>query len=234
MIYPCNSGFPVVRKNFPLFYFEERLTIILKTPTDCKVLFIFASQSYARMESFSDIRNFNLLFNEYNERFIRFALSYVKERETAEDFVSEAFIHYWENRKNLLPDTNPPAYILTIIKNKCLNYLHHQQIRQRAAQKLTDHAEWLLNTRISTLEACDPELIFFREIQEIVNETLAKLPQKTRQIFILSRYDGFSYKEIAEKMDLSQKAIEFHISKALGQLRISLKDFMYSGLFLFF
>jgi len=182
--------------------------------------------NFACMNSFSDIQTFNFLFDEYYERFTRFAWGYVKEKQTSEDFVSEAFEHYWENRNNLSPDSNPPAYILTIIKNKCLNHLHHQQIRQRVNAELTEHAQWLSNTRISTLEACNPEEIFSQEIQEIVNQTLKKLPHKTRQIFTLSRDHGFTHKEIAEKTNLSQKAIEFHISKALHQLRVSLRDFI--------
>jgi RNA polymerase sigma-70 factor (ECF subfamily) len=132
------------------------------------------------MDSASDIRNFNNLFNEYYSRFVRFAMGYLKDRPVAEDFVSEAFTLYWENRENLLPNTNAPAYILTIVKNKCINHLHHEQIRLNAEKEMTEHAEWVLNTRISTLEACDPEYLFSDEMREIVRKTLDKLPLKTR------------------------------------------------------
>lgn len=184
------------------------------------------------MESFSDIRNFNLLFNEYHERFIRFAMGYVKERQTAEDFVSEAFAAFWENRHRLPPETRPPAYIMTIVKNKCINHLQHQQIQQRVAEELRDHTTWVLQTKISTLEACDPDFLFSEEMQLIIDSTLKQLPEKTRQIFLLSRKQELTYKEIAEKTNLSQKAIEFHISKALQLLRVSLKDFI--GILLLF
>mgnify|MGYP000966783866 CR=1 FL=1 len=185
------------------------------------------------MNSHSDIKGFNSLFNEYYRRFIYFAIGYVKEEEIAEDFVSEAFTSYWENKESLLRDTNPPAYILTVIKNKCLNYLRHQQIHQRVSEELREHSEWLCQTKISTLEACDPEQLFSDEMKQIINETLNKLPEKTRQIFFLSRNHGFTYKEIAEKTNLSQKTIEFHISKALQQLRITLKDFLMFFVFIF-
>src|SRR5690554_3796198 len=112
------------------------------------------------MDSFSDIKGFNQLFNDYNERFIRFAVGYVKDRQAAEDFVSEAFTAFWENRHQLSPDTRPPAYILTIVKNKCLNHLQHMHVRQRVAEELRDHSDWLLQTKISTLEACDPDFLF--------------------------------------------------------------------------
>ncbi len=184
------------------------------------------------MDSFSDIQHFNKLFNEYHERFIRFAFGYVKERQTAEDFVSEAFMTNWENRSHLAPGSKPPAYILTIIKNKSLNHLQHLQTRHRVTEELKSHSDWVLQTKISTLEACDPDFLFSKEIQSIIDATLQKLPHKTRQVFTLSRDQGLTHKEIARKINLSQKSVEFHMSKALSQLRVSLKDFL--GILFFF
>lgn len=185
------------------------------------------------MNTPGDIQNFNALFNEYYRRFIRFAIGYLKDEQIAEDFVSEAFTVYWENKEDLLPETNPPAYILTIIKNKCLNHIKHIQIHQRVTDELRDHSEWVLQTKISTLEACDPDFIFSKELQEIIENTLEKLPKKTQQIFSLSRDKGLTYKDIAYKTNLSQKAVEFHISKALHHLRVSLKDFIALSAFIF-
>lgn len=185
------------------------------------------------MNTPGDIQNFNALFNEYYKRFIRFAIGYLKDEQIAEDFVSEAFTVYWENKADLLPETNPPAYILTIIKNKCLNHIKHLQIQQRVTDELRDHTEWVLRTKISTLEACDPDFIYSKELQEIIDNTLEKLPEKTQQIFSLSRDKGLTYKEITDKTDLSQKAVEFHISKALHHLRVSLKDFTALSAFIF-
>lgn len=178
------------------------------------------------MDSIQDIDDFNQLFNEYYPRFIRFAQGYVKETEIAEDFVLEAFSAFWENRNHLKSDTQPPAYVLTTVKNKCLNYLQHIQVRQRAEKQINEHTEWRLNLSISTLQACDPNFLFSKEIQRIVDQTLNRLPQKTHQVFILSRNKGYSYKEIAEDMSMSVKTVEFHISKALQQLRLSLKDYI--------
>src|SRR5690554_1550705 len=178
------------------------------------------------MASFSEIQNFNKLFDEYNERFIRFAFGYVKERAAAEDFVSEAFISYWENRRELSSDTHPPAYILIIVKNKCLNFLQHQRVRQKVNEELKNHSDWVLQTKISTLEACDPNFLFSEEIQSIIDDTLQKLPKKTHQIFVYSRDHGLTYSEIAKKTKLSQKSIEYHVSKALEELRTALKDFI--------
>lgn len=178
------------------------------------------------MTSHANIGDFNRMFNTYFSPFLHFAIGYVKDKQAAEDFVSEAFTAYWEKKDKLLPDTNPPAFILTIVKNKCINYLHHQQIEQRISAEMKEHAEWVKKISISTLEACDPDIIFSREIEEIVKRTLENLPVKTVQIYNYSRKMGLSYKEIAELTQMSQKSIEFHISKALRQLRDSLKDYI--------
>lgn len=177
------------------------------------------------MNNPASIVRFNKLFNQYYSRFVRYALGYVKENAVAEDFVSEAFTAYWEHIEILPEETNPPAYILTIVRNKCLNHLQHIQVKQRAEKAISEHMVWLLKNQISTLEACDPKLIFSKEIQKIIDKTLSTLPQKTRKIFLLSRYKGLSHKDIAEKMQLSTKSVEFHISKTLSKLRLSLKDF---------
>lgn len=195
---------------------------------------VYLQIKYGKMNSVSDIQAFNTLFNEYYPRFIRFALGYIREKQIAEDFVSEAFTIYWENRNQLSPDTKAPAYILTIVKNKCINYLQHLRVRLRAEKEINDHASWRLTLSINTLDACNPDFIFSDEIQQIVDATLQKLPKKTRQVFVLNRYEGFSYKEIAEKLNVSPKTIEFHISKALNQLRLSLKDFICLSPLLFY
>ena len=117
------------------------------------------------MEYSADLKAFNQLFADYQGRFIRFANMYVRDMAVAEDFTIEALMQYWENRNTLKADSNVPAYILTIIKHKCINYLQHIQVREDASEHLKNHAEWELNTRISTLEACNPEELFTAEAQ---------------------------------------------------------------------
>lgn len=174
----------------------------------------------------SDIVNFNKLFNDYYQQFVYFALGYVKDEEKAQDIVSEAFYIYWEKRDLLLQDANTPSYILTIVKNKCLNNLKHKKIKLKATQEISDHAQWVLNTKINTLEACNPGNIFSEEILQIIDSTLDKLPAKTKQVFKLSRFENLSHREIAQELQFSTKAVEYHITKALNKLRINLKDFL--------
>ena len=185
------------------------------------------------MEKTTDLKAFNQLFTDYQGRFIRFANTYVRDIAVAEDFTIEALMYYWENRHSLEENSNVPAYILTIIKNKCLNYLQHLQVREDVNLQLLNHAEWELNTRISTLEACNPDELFTAEAQEIVNKTLAGLPEQTRVVFVMSRYENKSHKEIAEALGITTKGVEYHISKALTKLHTNLKDYYPVFLFLF-
>lgn len=178
--------------------------------------------------------SFIRLYEAYHPQFVRFANTYVRNRVVAEDVTTEAILYYWENRAGLENEANIPAYILTIIKHKCLNYLRHIQICEEYSESMQNYCRWELNTRISTLEACEPNELFAAEIQEIVNRTLAGLSEQTRNIFIQSRYENKSYKEIAEQFRMSAKGVEFHINKALKALRISLKDYYPLFIYLFY
>lgn len=184
------------------------------------------------MENIAEIKEFNKLFSNYRGIFIRFANTYIQDEETAEDIVVDSLVYYWENRHSLTSDSNIPAYIMEVVKHKSLNYLRNQRIREDIEQNLWAHMERVRKLKITTLEACDPEELFSSEAQHLIDKTLESLPEKTRTIFIMSRYENKTHKEIAEHFGLSTKSIEFHISKALNILRKRLKDYL--PLILFF
>lgn len=89
-----------------------------------------------------------------------------------------------------------------------------------------------MSLRTASLEECDPNDIFVQDVQRIIDETLLSLSPLTRRIFEMSRYKHLSNAEIAEETSLTVKSVEYHITKALKALRISLKDYM--PIFLFF
>lgn len=178
------------------------------------------------MDEKADIKRFNNIFVTHRDRYIRFAYSYTYNQETAEDLVTESLMYYWENRHRLEEVKDIPLYILVTLKNKCLDYLQRERTWNNIAENLLSNKEWELQMRISSLEACEPEILFSNEVQELVNQALAKLPEKSRHIFIMSRYEGKNYQTIAKETNLSVKSIEFHISKALNLLRKELKDYL--------
>jgi RNA polymerase sigma-70 factor (ECF subfamily) len=185
------------------------------------------------MDTAKKLQIFNRLYADYQRRFVRFAYAYVRDLTVAEDITADAFAHYWEKFDSLTPDTFAPAYISGVIRNKSLTYLKHEQVRKAVEEKLKNHIEWELRMRTEMLEACNPEELLTAEIQTIVDRTLASLPEQTRRIFMMSRYQSLSYKEIAEQSDMTVKGVEFHVSKALKQLRMNLKDYLFVFLCLF-
>ncbi|MEL5893331.1 RNA polymerase sigma-70 factor [Bacteroides sp. GD17] len=174
---------------------------------------------------------FSRFFQENQEKFLAFAYSYLRDKAEAEDVLMESMIVLWENRDRWEENSNLHALLLTIIKNKCLNLLEHKQVRLRAEEDINSHSQRELSLRISTLEACEPDQIFDTEIQHIVHKALQGMPEQSRTIFMLSRYQNLPNKQIAEQLNISLKTVEAHMTKALRILRLELKDYLASILF---
>lgn len=94
------------------------------------------------------------------------------------------------------------------------------------SDRVASHSEWELSNRIATLDACEPNALFASEVQDIIDRVISRLSATTARIFLLSRYDNKSHKEIAEIMGMTVKGVEFHISKATKELRVALKDYL--------
>ena len=167
--------------------------------------------------SFSDI------YTNYYKRSFLFVKSYVRDDMVAEDIVSEALIRFWETTKKETVE-HPMSLLLAILKNGALNYLKHQTVKDSATESISSKMIRDLNYRITTLQACDPEEIYSSEITGIVEKTLQSLPEQTRRIFEMSRYESIPVKEIAQELSLSTKSVEYHITKALKLLRVALKE----------
>ena len=86
--------------------------------------------------------------------------------------------------------------------------------------------QWELDFQIASLEACNPQEIFSEEVWRLVNEAIRSLPDKTKEIFLLSRMENLTNREIAEQLDISIKTVEFHIGRALKVMRVALKDYL--------
>ncbi len=177
------------------------------------------------MDTTTEIKAFNQLFTDYYGLFVRFANTYIQDNAIAEDIAVESIMYYWENRHTLASDSNIYAYILEAIKHKCLNHLRHLRVREDVEQRMQEHQQRVNSLLIATLEACDPQELFSDEVQRLLDEALGMMSEKTRRIFIMSRYENKTYPEIAEQFSLSVKSVEFHISKALKILRVQLKDY---------
>lgn len=169
---------------------------------------------------------FGKLFSEFKPRFMAVACRYVRNANVAEDIVADSFIAFWEIRESLPEDLNIPAYILTTVKNRCLNHLHAELRHRQLERNLHQTRQRLLQADIRSLAACDPERIFSREIQLLMAGALARMGVVTRNVFLLSRNEGKTYREIADELGISVSRVNFEIRRALDLLRVELKDYL--------
>ena len=178
-----------------------------------------------------DSKAFDDLFRMFYSRLFSFAKSYLRDADVAENMVQDAFLLLWERRETLRPDSNIPAWLLTVVKNNILNYIERQKRQIKIESIYAERITRELELRISSLKDCDPEYLFSTEVTEIIRIALASLPEQCRKVITMSRFDEMSNKEIAEKLNITVKGVEYHITNALKKLRLALKDYL---LFLYF
>lgn len=169
---------------------------------------------------------FGKIYSEYNPRFIAVACRYVRNAEVAEDIVADSFVSFWEICHSLPADINIPAYILTSVKNRCLNHLNAQLRHRQAEKDLQSTHQRLLLADIRSLSACDPDRIFTKEIRILMDGAIARMGRTTRDVFLLSRDQGKTYREIADELGISVSHVNFEIRRALDLLRHDLKDYL--------
>jgi RNA polymerase sigma-70 factor, ECF subfamily len=167
---------------------------------------------------------FRKLFDVYYKRFLLYAKSYVTDPADAEDIVQNLFFNLWEKREELIILTSLTAYLFRALHNRCIQYLRHKKV---AAEFESFHLLKMKEAEIM-IESSDFSFteIQFKELQHIIEQTSESLPEKTREIFKLSRESYKTNKEIAGMLDIQIKTVEYHISKALKVFYYALKDFL--------
>ena len=171
-------------------------------------------------------QEFGQLFMRYRDNFIAVARSYVRDEVAAEDIVAESFTDFWDGRDRITIRTIPEAYILHMVKNRCLSYLRDRANRMRILQQMHNDSYKAIMAEIGVLGKDETGLIFQSDIAAIFNKLLATVPESTRDIFLASRFDNLTYNEIAEKYGVSPRKVKREIQHVLGIMRISLKDYL--------
>lgn len=177
---------------------------------------------------------FEHLYAQYHSRFVVIARRYVRDAMVAEDLVTDSFVSFWENRERLDASANRAAYLLTIVKNKCLNWLHAQQLHLRVEKQLHGQQYRMVSSNILSLEACNPSGLFAEEVVRIVQRALEKMPGLTRQIFESNRFCDKTYAEIAAELGISQRKVTSEMQRALSLLRKELQDYLPFALILLY
>ena len=161
---------------------------------------------------------FEELFHTYYGSLLLYASKYTNEKQAAEDIVQDVFTALWMKREEI--DFNEPikAYLFKATYNKSLNYLHSTRKNINIDEEAI---KYKLQQKIQSFDQQDS--ILLKEITNEIESFVDTLPAQCRKVFLLSRGEGMKNKEIAKKLNISEKTVEGHISKALGELRIHLK-----------
>ena len=176
-------------------------------------------------------KGFKIVFDTYYPRLLRFAKEYVGDLFEAENILQDVFLRLWEKRASLPADINLQAYLLTMVKNQCMDFLRHRRVVQQISVDWETLQEQETSFNYYAISRFDPEEMDVEALERLVENAINELPEQCRKAFELSRYDGLKYKEIADKMGVSVKTVETHISHALKILRVTLKDLFFVWLF---
>ncbi len=159
---------------------------------------------------------FEQIFREYYPLLCNHIRPYTHDKDTTEEIVQDFFCKLWDKHTDILITTGLGSYLRKSVFNHCLNH----------ARKLENERKWIhfgynLEDIHGTIDYNSNS-----ELSEHLSRALLELPEKRREIFELSRFEGLKYQEIAEQLNLSIKTVETQISRSLEFLRKYLKDFI--------
>ncbi|WP_446787866.1 RNA polymerase sigma factor [Macellibacteroides fermentans] len=174
---------------------------------------------------------FEQIVREYWPRMFKFALIYTQNNETSQELVQDTFLVLWNNRAILKDNTNLITYLMVVLRNKCLNLLEQTRIRQLYIEEIDDETIYQ-RANLYVLHDEASQIVESEDLHKAIERALSKLPDKTREVFMLSRYDGLKNQQIAETKNISQKTVEYHISKALQILKEELPQDYWIWIFL--
>jgi len=168
--------------------------------------------------------NFSKIYCAYYPKLKRFAKEYVVYEEDAENIVQDIFMYLWENSDLLTKVLNLNAYLFTLIKHKCIDFLRGQIIEKNHNKTVQQNFE--IEFKLISLESFTYNSLSEENIDKIINDAIDSLPVKCREIFIMSRMDMLKYREIAAKLNISINTVENQMSIALHKLKIKLKNYI--------
>ncbi len=169
----------------------------------------------------SELRNgeeraFDFIFRKYYKSLCVQANLYVNDIDKAQSLVQECFVYFWENKNRIEKIEILPAYLTTTVRNRCIDYLR----KRKQVEEINEKFE--VKLQISNSE----ELLITHEFEEKLIAALSIIPERSRIAFEYSRFENLSYSKIAKKMNISVKAVEALISRALKVLRVEMKDYL--------
>ncbi len=171
-------------------------------------------------ESGNNFELFDEIFRQYSKPLFYYAAKFIED-EVAKDIVQDVFIKLWTNQ-NLQIKQSLNALLFTMVRNQCLQHLEKQKVRQKYFESakmalIREELHFYMEEKTSLIE---------QELEAKLNQVLTDLPERCHQVFTMSRFENLKNKEIAEQLDISVKAVEKQITKALSIIRSELRDYL--------
>ncbi|MBB6126133.1 RNA polymerase sigma factor [Mucilaginibacter lappiensis] len=159
---------------------------------------------------------FRLVYGLYSSKIYKLAYRFLKDQELSEEIVQETFITFWLNRDKLDPDVDLWPYLYVITKRLSINSL-------KQIYKSTDNLKLLIQRTILEHNPTE-EHMAAEDLKIFTQKIIDQLPRQQQLVFKLSRNEGLSYKEIADKLQISQHTVRNHMIQALKTLKTHLKS----------
>ena len=168
--------------------------------------------------------DFENIYLTYYSKMKRFAKVYVLLEEEAENIVQDVFTEFWEQRNKWFGYANIVSFLFVSTKNRCLNYLRHQEVMQAFMKNMQEEYALTLQTSINSLEALDPGFLSAPDnLEEVVQKALDSLPERCRRIFVMSKIEGKKQKDIAAELQITVNTVETQMGIAYRHLKKYLK-----------
>lgn len=167
--------------------------------------------------------SYSELYQRYYYLLFSYAYKRLGDKEHAKDIIQELFTSLWEKRFSFELKSSFSGYLFTTANNRIINYFLHEDVRGKYASSLAGF--------IDEDEVKADYLIRERQLSDLIEMEIQRLPEKMRQIFELSRKEHLSHREIADKLSLSEKTVDRQVSNAL--LRLKSRLLFISALFFF-
>lgn len=170
-----------------------------------------------------EIKAFNDLFQIFGNRIFRFALGYLKSEQDAEELVQDVFMKIWEKRSELRENLSFKSYIFTI----AFNIIRKHFVKKALTNKYFEH-QVIEDIDLSTIQNIE-----FQSTKKEIDDLVDQLPARRKEVFIKSRFEGLTVKEIAEEFGTSPRTVENQLGEALKFIREHLEKDDIAGILFF-
>ncbi len=161
-----------------------------------------------------NLSEYKTLFETHYTHLCQYSYQFTYNLEASKDIIQSIFIDVWEKRETMDENRSIRSYLFTSARNRSLNYI--RDIKKRTSSLSIEDLE------IPIISEEEP--ISTEEISKFVEKAMSQLTDRTREIFLMCRYQGLKYKEVAEELNVSQKNVEAHMSKAMRILKEYIKS----------